>query len=134
MATQLFHSLSFRDADAGIAFLTALGFVTREVHRDPDDDTVVVHAELTWRETGGVMCGTDRGRTEGWTDSVGRSRCYCVVESDADVDRVHAAALAAGGTSVQAPSDADYGGRTCAVADAEGNQWSFGSYGGATGA
>ena len=37
-------------------------------------------------------------------------------------------ALAAGGTSVQAPMDPDYGGRTCTVRDAEGNQWSFGSY------
>ncbi len=38
------------------------------------------------------------------------------------------AALAAGATSTVAPQDEDYGGRNCAVRDAEGNQWSFGSY------
>lgn len=126
---QLFHSLSFRDADAGMAFLTAVGFERRAVHRDPADATVVVHAEFSWREVGGVMFGSDRGRTgEGWTDSVGHSRCYCVVESDDDVDRVYAAALAAGAASLVAPTNPDYGGRTCAVTDTEGNQWSFGSY------
>ena len=35
-----------------------------------------------------------------------------------------------GGTSVFEPVDEDYGGRGCAVADAEGNLWSFGSYAG----
>lgn len=129
---QLFHSLSYDDAEAGLAFLAAVGFTERVVHRDPTDPSVVVHAELAWRQTGGVMCGSNRGRTDStdFTDVVGQSRCYCVVETDADVDRVHAAALDAGATSLRAPEDQDYGGRTCLVQDAEGNQWSFGSYAG----
>jgi uncharacterized glyoxalase superfamily protein PhnB len=36
--------------------------------------------------------------------------------------------MAAGGTSLQEPIDQDYGGRSAGVADAEGNQWSIGSY------
>lgn len=127
---QLFHSLSFDDAEAGIAFLTAAGFTERVVHRDPADPSVVVHAEFAWRQTGGVMFGSNRGRTDtaDFTDAVGQARCYCVVETDADVDRVHAATVGVGATSIRAPEGQDYGGRTCVVRDVEGNLWSFGSY------
>jgi uncharacterized glyoxalase superfamily protein PhnB len=57
-----------------------------------------------------------------------------VVATDADVDDVYARALAAGATEALAPADQDYGGRSATVRDAEGNQWSFGSYAGAAGA
>lgn len=131
-SSQLFHSLAFDDVEAGIAFLTAVGFTQRALHRDPDDASVVVHAEFAWRDNGGVMFGSNRGRTDNssFTDEVGHARCYCVVETDADVDRVHSAALGAGATSLQAPMNPDYGGRTCTVRDPEGNQWSFGTYAG----
>ena len=131
----LSHSLPFDDADAAMEFLRAVGFREAAVHRD--DSGAVVHAEYLWRDTGGVMFGSAvraRGETaEGtdWVRSSGHGQCYCVVETDEDVDRVHAAALSAGATSVQEPNDPDYGGRTCTVRDAEGNQWSFGSYPGA---
>lgn len=125
---QLFHSLQFTDVDRAMEFLRAVGFTENGVHRD--DAGRVVHAQFDWRDTGGVMFGevvADRPDT-GYQRHAGGSQCYCVVESDADVDTVHAAALAAGATSVIAPQDPDYGGRTCTVRDAEGNQWSFGSY------
>jgi len=128
----LYHSMQFHDADRGMEFLRAIGFREAAVHRD--DSGAVVHAEFRWRETGGVMFGSVQRADDadsGWVRLAGHGQCYCVVGSDEDVDRVHAAALAAGATSIQEPSAPDYGGRTCAVRDAEGNQWSFGSYGGA---
>lgn len=125
----LFHSLSFDDAEAAMTFLRAVGFTEAAVHRDEDDPTRVVHAQFDWRDTGGVMFGSRRVENpDGFVDSTGHGQCYCVVESDPDVDRVYAAALAAGATSVQEPRDPEYGGRGCTVRDPEGNQWSFGSY------
>lgn len=130
MSRQLFHSLQFTDPDVAMEFLRAVGFTEAAVYRD--DAGAVVHAQYHWRETGGVMFGSvnaDREET-GYVRSAGTGQCYCVVGTDAEVDRVHDAALAAGATSVVAPNDPDYGGRGCTVRDAEGNQWSFGSYAG----
>ena len=50
----------------------------------------------------------------------------CLVTDDPD--GAHDAALAAGGRSLRAPVDQDYGGRGASVADPEGNVWSFGDY------
>lgn len=61
-------------------------------------------------------------------EAIGRAQAYLVLPADADVDRVHAQALAHGATTVREPADMDYGGRGSTVADAEGNQWSLGSY------
>jgi uncharacterized glyoxalase superfamily protein PhnB len=125
----LFHSLTFDDAHAAMEFLEAVGFVRAAVFTDEGDPTRVVHAAYTWRDHGGVMFGSRRlDNADGFVDSTGHGQCYCVVERDADVDRIHAAALAAGATSVQPPADPEYGGRGCTVRDPEGNQWSFGSY------
>lgn len=129
----LFHSIHFDDADAGLSFLRALGFEERAVHRDPDDPSTVVHAELAWGAAGGVMCGSAGRSTpsgSGYQRRVGVASCYLVVASDEQVDEVHERALAAGGTSLMAPADQDYGGRSATFADAEGNQYSFGSYAG----
>jgi uncharacterized glyoxalase superfamily protein PhnB len=124
----LFHTLTFDDVPRAIAFLEAVGFEKGAVYTDPDDDRVVVHAQYDWRDIGGIMFGSRRDKGPEWLSSVGRAECYCVVDTDGQVDEVHAAALAAGGRSVQEPTDMDYGGRGCTVRDPEGNQWSFGSY------
>lgn len=71
--------------------------------------------------------GNDSG---GWERRVGVASCYLVVDSDAEVDAAYARALEAGGRGTQEPADQDYGGRSCAVMDAEGNQYSIGSYAG----
>jgi uncharacterized glyoxalase superfamily protein PhnB len=128
---QLFLSMTYSDAEAGMAFLRAVGFTEALVVRSSDDPSVVEHAQFDWRDHGGVMFGSaDRPRRDRFPISPGQARCYCVVAADADVDAVHAAALAAGGSSVIEPVDEDYGGRGCAVSDPEGNLWSFGSYAG----
>ncbi|CAG7573039.1 putative glyoxalase superfamily protein PhnB [Barrientosiimonas humi] len=133
MNRQLFHAMQFDDADAAIAFLTAVGFRDNGVHRD--ESGAVVHAQFDWRDTGGVMFGSVR-RADDPDDSdflrtSGHAACYCVLAADDEVDATFERAVAAGATPVQAPTDQDYGGRSCTVRDAEGNQWSFGSYPGA---
>lgn len=44
----------------GIAFLEALGLTTAMVVRNRDDGSRVTHAQLNWRENGGVMLGSTR--------------------------------------------------------------------------
>lgn len=129
----VFHCLSFRDADAGIAFLTALGFTERLVVRSEADPSLVEHAQFHWGECGAIMFGSAARANEGdsdWQRSVGVASCYLVVATDAEVDAAYERGLAAGGTSIHPPKDEDYGGRTAAVRDPEGNQWSIGSYAG----
>jgi uncharacterized glyoxalase superfamily protein PhnB len=125
----VFHSLSYLDAPAAAEFLAAaFGFVAKGVHTDPDDPSRVVHAQMDWPPGGGIMFGSSGRHDESWVDSTGRAQCYCVTETDEDVDAIYARAIAAGATSVRAPEDQDYGGRGCTLRDPEGNQWSFGSY------
>ena len=129
MEPTVFHSLSYVDAPAAVEFLTAaFGFKSRGVYTDPDDPSVVVHAQLNWPPGGGVMLGSAGRHDESWVDAAGHAQCYCVTETDEDVDRVYARAMTAGATSVREPEDQGYGGRGCVVRDPEGNQWSFGSY------
>ena len=125
----VFHSLSYDDAPAAIEFLsTAFGFVPNGVHPHPDDPAKVLHAQLDWPPGGGIMLGSSGRHDETWVDAVGHGHCYCVTETDQDVDAVFDRAVAAGATVVRRPEDQDYGGRSCALRDPEGNQWSFGSY------
>jgi uncharacterized glyoxalase superfamily protein PhnB len=127
----VFHSLSYADAPAAVEFLTAaFGFVPKGVYTEPDDPSRIVHAQLDWPPGGGVMFGS-AGRhddDDSWVDSAGHAQCYCVTETDDDVDRVFERAVAAGATVVRKPEDQGYGGRGCTLRDPEGNQWSFGSY------
>ena len=125
---KVWPSLSYHDALRAIEFLVeGLGFVKSGIYLDEQDQTSVMHAELLWPEGGGVMLGS-APRPEGWTDPQGHASTYCVVPTDEDVDRVHAQAVAAGARTVREPRDEDYGGRTCVLADFEGNHWSIGSY------
>ena len=123
----VFHSLSYDDAPAAIDFLTrAFGFVPKGVYND--DAGRVMHAQLDWPAGGGIMLGSSRRDDDTWFDSTGHAACYCVTETDEDVDAVYSQALAAGATSVREPEHQGYGGRGCTLRDPEGNQWSFGSY------
>jgi uncharacterized glyoxalase superfamily protein PhnB len=122
--TALFLSLRFRDAPAAIEFLTSgLGFEAAALHTAEGDPSRVHHAQLNWPGGGGIMFGTTDDDAE-----VGVAMAYLVVPTDADVDRLHARAVAHGATSVREPEDMDYGGRGSTVTDPEGNQWSLGSY------
>lgn len=127
-STTLYHCLSFEDPDAAFAFLKAVGFTEVAVYRNAEDPTVVEHAQFAWGQRGGLMCGS-ASRTDGaLVRQAGTAVCYCVVDSDDEVDAVYQRAIAAGATGVEPPANPPYGGRGCLVRDAEGNQWSFGSY------
>ena len=120
---KLWHTLSFRDADAMIAWLSTIGFTEHATYRDDSDPSVVVHAEWLWGEGGGIMFGSQR--LDAVIDNAGCSAAYLITN---DPDTVFDKAVAAGATVVRAMVDQDYGGRGGTVTDPEGNHWSFGSY------
>ncbi len=119
----LWHTMSFRDADAMTAWLGAIGFVEHATYRDEADPSVVVHAEWLWPGGGGLMFGSLRD--DGVVRNVGGSAAYLVTD---DPDAVFDRAVEAGATVVRDVRDEDYGGRGGSVEDPEGNHWSFGSY------
>ncbi len=86
MTIGIWPTLTFTDADAGIAWLKAIGFTEKEIHRDPDDPTVVVHAEMLWPTGGGVMFGSHRPNPD-WPTRPGHAAAYLVTD---DVDGVFA--------------------------------------------
>jgi uncharacterized glyoxalase superfamily protein PhnB len=120
---KVWPTMSFRDADAMIAWLGAIGFVEHATYRDEADPSLVVHAEWLWPEGGGIMFGSQRDG--GVVTNVGGSAAYLVTD---EPDRVFDRAVAAGARVVRAMRDEDYGGRGGSVEDPEGNHWSFGSY------
>lgn len=120
---RLWHTMTFRDADAMIAWLSAVGFVEHATYRDETDPGVVVHAEWVWPGGGGIMFGSRR--PEAAVSNVGGSAAYLVTD---DPDLVFQRAVEAGATVLREMVDQDYGGRGGSVADPEGNHWSFGSY------
>ena len=120
---KLWHSMSFRDADAMISWLSAIGFVEHATYRDESDPSVVVHAEWLWPGGGGIMFGSQR--PDAAVTNVGGAAAYLVTD---DPDAVFARAVDAGATVVRELVDQDYGGRGGSVEDPEGNHWSFGSY------
>lgn len=120
---RLWHTMSFRDADAMIAWLGAVGFTEHATYRDETDPTVVVHAEWLWPGGGGIMFGSQR--PDGAVTNVGGSAAYLVTD---DPDAVFQRAVDAGATVLREMVDQDYGGRGGSVEDPEGNHWSFGSY------
>lgn len=120
---RLWHTMSFRDADAMITWLSATGFVEHATYRDESDPSVVVHAEWLWPGGGGIMFGSLRA--DGVVTNVGGSSAYLVTD---EPDEVFRRAVEAGATVVQDMVDQDYGGRGGTFTDPEGNQWSVGSY------
>lgn len=131
MTTTLFSCLTYVDAARGMVFLDAVGFTRKAVYESAPG--VVEHAEYAWGDRGGLMFGSSGRRSPGdeLLDNPGVTTCYCVVDADPDVDAVYQRAIAAGARTIREPEDQDYGGRSCTVADPEGNQFSFGSYPGA---
>jgi uncharacterized glyoxalase superfamily protein PhnB len=117
---KLWHAMSFRDADAMMAWLSAIGFAEHATYRDEQNE--VVHAEWLWPGGGGIMFGAD---TNGTVRNVGGSAAYLISD---DPDAVFDRAVAAGAAVVREMADQEYGGRSGSVEDPEGNHWSFGSY------
>ncbi len=119
-------TLRASDARGLIKFLTeALGFEATVVYADGD---TVHHAELAWPPGGGVMLGSARPDDPHAVTRPGGFSAYVVTS---DPDTLHARAVAHGAKVTMEPYDTDYGSRDFAIADPEGNHWSFGTYPGA---
>jgi uncharacterized glyoxalase superfamily protein PhnB len=127
---QVWPTLRARDARGLIRFLVdAFGFEETVVYGDQPDGSgdVVVHAQLSWPEGGGIMLGSAGGDhiADPALVQPGSTACYVVT---ADPDAVHARAVAAGAEITQPLHETDYGSRDFAARDPEGNRWSFGTY------
>jgi uncharacterized glyoxalase superfamily protein PhnB len=127
-APQVWPSLRANDARALIRFLVeAFGFTETVVYGDGDR---VDHAELAWPPGGGIMLGSMPADPKGDTFPLQPGTFGCYVVTD-EPDKLFARATAAGATVLRDLHDTDYGSRDFAVADPEGNHWSFGTYRGA---
>jgi uncharacterized glyoxalase superfamily protein PhnB len=124
MSARLFGYLSYRDAPRALTWLSALGFET--VRRQDDADGRVAHAET---RLGDVVLMVSSFDADYETPRlVGRSTgrgLYLLVDN---VDALYASAIDAGGESVFAPEDTEWGSRRARVLDPEGGEWSFGTY------
>lgn len=123
MAQTVFPCITFRDADASIAWMeSALG--AEVVARYTNDNGLVNHAEVRIGESM-VMIGDERAGSNATPPGV--SVVYVVVH---DADAAYRRAKGAG-ADVSEPIDQDYGSRDIRVTDPDGNRWSLGTYAGA---
>jgi uncharacterized glyoxalase superfamily protein PhnB len=114
--TKLFAYLSYRDVEAAIDWLKALGFETTT--KQSSDDGETGHAELRSGDAGVMLAPADeeyempplRGR------STGRG-LYLLVD---DVPKAHRAAVDAGGRSVFEPESTEWGTERARVLDPRG--------------
>jgi uncharacterized glyoxalase superfamily protein PhnB len=127
-------ALCYKDAPAAIDFLcNAFGFARHAVHADPDDPTIIHHAQLTYGN-GMIMLSSmlegerkERYRWKTAEEAGGITMCVCVVIDD--VDAHYERALAGGADIVTTPHDnPGYPGRSYDARDPEGNDWDFGTY------
>lgn len=122
-APQVWPSLQAHDAPALIDFyVEVFGFVRTAVYADGDQ---VAHAQLNWPEGGGIMLGSHKPGGE-WSREPGTFGAYVVTDH---VQELYAQVEAADGATItRSLSTTDYGSHEFAVADPEGNLWSFGTY------
>lgn len=111
------------DAPALIDFLVGtVGFLRTAVYEDGDR---VAHAQLDWPEGGGVMLGSYDPKAAEWCLRPGTFGAYVVTDH---VDDLYLRLTTAGVKVIREIEDQPYGSREFAVADPEGNKWSFGTY------
>jgi uncharacterized glyoxalase superfamily protein PhnB len=123
-------ALRYRDAVAAIEwFSKVFGFQKHAVYEGPNG--TIGHAELTLNG-GMIMLGSAKDDEYGLgfksPDELGNVEtrgAYIVV---ADVDAVHARAVAAGAQILRPPQSTEYGSREFSLKDPEGHSWSVGTY------
>ncbi len=109
--------LTFRNADATLAFLTAgLGFEVTTEQRG--DDGALVHVELV-REDAVVMGGS------GDIVPSAAPGVYLVVT---DVEELHPRLLELGASEVYPPEQTEWGTWRSRVRDPDGHEWTIGTY------
>ncbi|WP_343528104.1 VOC family protein [Sphingomonas sp.] len=110
MRHDIIPCLRYENAPRAIDFLCeAFGFERHAVFGDPDDPTIIHHAQLVWRDRMVMVSST-------------------LLTRHAAVAGSKTPTQAGGVTIIAAPEDQPYGGRGYAVRDPEGHVWSFGSY------
>jgi uncharacterized glyoxalase superfamily protein PhnB len=123
----IFPALRYRDAAAGLRFLTeAFGFKERSVYRG--DDGTIHHAEL---EIGRGIIMFGEYDEQGWLGGAAPDPLRSTVSiyiAVADPDAHHHLAIAAGANIVRPLEDTDYGSREYSARDPGGNLFSFGTY------
>ena len=103
--SKLFGYLSYRDVDAAITWLEALGFETTT--RQQDDVGATVHAELRLGDAVVMVAPADEPyETPKLIRSSTGHGLYLLVD---DVAALHGAALQAGGSNVFAPETTEWG-------------------------
>ncbi len=121
-APTVWPTLQAHDAHALIDFLVdTVGFLKTAVYEDGDK---VAHAQLDWPEGGGIMLGSHKPDGE-WSREPGTFGAYVVTDR---VDELYAQVKDSGAKIIRELADQDYGNREFAIADPEGNLWSFGPY------
>ena len=133
---QLIPCLRYDNAPAAIDFLCkAFGFRKHVVYADPNDPTIVHHAQLVLGEAM-IMLGSARRdpkmekyhlRTA--KEAGGVTVCICAVLDDSTIE-AHFAQAQAGGAEIVTELHANegYPGRSYNARDLEGNNWDFGTY------
>ncbi len=122
--SKLFAYLSYRDADAAMDWLAALGFETTA--REDGADGRLVHAELRLGEAVVMVAPADEPyEVPRLIERSTGHGLYLLVD---DVGSIHHAALEAGGRSVFEPESTDWGTERSRVLDPGGYEWSFGTY------
>ena len=121
-APAVWPTLICRDAYGMIDFLVStFGFEATAVY---GDDTVVHHAQLDWPEGGGIMLGSGKPGAS-WQREPGTAGIYVVTDR---VEQIHERCQAGRVQIIEPLKSTDYDPQTFAVADPEGNYWSFGTY------
>jgi uncharacterized glyoxalase superfamily protein PhnB len=126
-------TLSYRDAEAALRFLTEVVGFTESVVHPGGPDRPIAHAELLWPDGGGVMFGSEPKEAP-WSGSAGgpgTGTIYLSVGSPADLDALAGRVAGAGWTLLRELTETVYGSREFAFLDPVGNAWSAGTYRGA---
>jgi len=119
----IWPALQAHDAPALIDFLVGtVGFLRTAVY---EDGNRVAHAQLDWPEGGGIMLGSYKPDSAEWCLRPGTFGAYVVTDH---VDSLYERLKAAGVKVIREIEDQPYGSREFAIADPEGNKWSFGTY------
>ena len=133
---QLIPCLRYENAPAAIDFLCgAFGFEKHAVHADPNDATLIHHAELVMGDAMMMLSSARRHasmekyRWRTAKEAGGITVCIAVVLDDKVIE-AHFARAKAGGAEIvsELHSNEGYPGRSYNARDPEGNNWDFGTY------